>query len=279
MKHSFEGKVAFVTGAASGIGLAIAKALLAAGAKVMLCDISADALEVATSDLPKETQFDLVVADVSQKDDLRAAAKRLEARFGRLDLLFNNAGVGGAHAYGKWKDEHWNWVLGVNLMGAIYGVEVFAPLIEAHGEGGHIVNTASMAGLTASTNFQYLVSKHAVVGFSEGLRLNMAPLGIGVSVLCPGFVSTKINHSEAYLPKRFAGSFSNPVDAVHSLSEEEFAYFEERNAAGLSTEYVAGLTLEAVANNWFWIFTETEFEAYIDERHAEIKAAFRRIRD
>ena len=279
MTYEFEGKVAFVTGAASGIGLAITKALLAKGTKVMLCDMSPDALEAATRDLPEGTEFDSVVADVSQKADLQAAAERLQSVFGRLDLLFNNAGVGGAHAYGKWKDEHWDWVLGVNLMGAIYGVEVFAPLIEAHGVGGHIVNTASMAGLTASTNFQYLVSKHAVVGFSEGLRLNMAPLGIGVSVLCPGFVKTKINHSEAYLPERFAGSFSNPVEAVHSLSDEEFAYFEERNATGLPSEYVARLTLDAIANNWFWVFTETEFEASIDERYAEIKAAFTRIRN
>lgn len=276
--EDFSGKVAFVTGAASGIGLAIARDLLDAGASVMLCDISRDSLDAALATLDTDFNFDGVVADVSVKEELQSAAAATVARFSRVDILVNNAGVGCGHGYGQWQDEHWEWTLGVNLLGAIYGVEIFAPLIEAHGDGGHIVNTASMAGLAANTNFPYLVSKHAVVGFSEGLRLAMMPLGIGVSVLCPGFVRTEINHSERCLPERFAEAFPDPVSAVHSLSEEEFEHFEIRNEEGLDPQYVASLVRKGIENNWFWIFTETEAESAVDARFAEIKAAFDRIR-
>jgi len=144
------GKTAFVTGAASGIGLGIATALAQAGAKVMLCDIEAEALSRATDNL-KTTNADVdsVKSDVSLKAELKAAADATVARFGKVHILINNAGVGGA-PYGFWTDGGWEWTIGVNLMAVVWGIEIFGPLIEQHGEGGHIVSTASIAGLFLS---------------------------------------------------------------------------------------------------------------------------------
>src|SRR5215468_10794754 len=142
------GRTAFVTSAASGIGLGIATALSQAGVKVMLCDIEEEALAKAVAAL-KLTNADVdgVRADVSLKAELQVAADATVARYGRVHILVNNAGVGGGGPYRQWTDASWNWVLGVNLMSVIWGIEIFGPLIEAHGEGGQIVSTASIAGL------------------------------------------------------------------------------------------------------------------------------------
>src|ERR1700745_1510084 len=199
------GRTAFVTGAASGIGLGIATALSQAGVKVMLCDIEEEALAKAISGL-KLTNADVdgVRADVSLKAELQAAADATVARYGRVHILVNNAGVGGGGGYGRWTDASWNWVLGVNLMSVIWGIEIFGHLIEAHGEGGQIVSTASIAGLISGANPSYNVTKYGVVALSEGLRMTLAPRAIGVSVLCPGIVRTQIMNSRRNAPKRFA---------------------------------------------------------------------------
>ncbi len=195
------GKTAFVTGAASGIGLGIATALAQAGVKVMLCDIEDAALVKAVADL-KLTNADVdgVRADVSLKAELQAAAEATIARYGKVHILVNNAGVGGGGSYGRWTDASWDWTIGVNLMSVVWGIEIFGPLIEAHGEGGQIVSTASIAGLIAGAGPAYNVTKYGVVALSEGLRVRLAPLGIGVSVLCPGFIRTKIMNSRAECP-------------------------------------------------------------------------------
>src|SRR5689334_3342026 len=150
------GKTAFVTGAASGIGLGIATALSQAGVKVMLCDIEDAALVRAVADL-KLTNADVdgVRADVSLKADLQAAAEATIARYGKVHIMVNNAGVGGGGSYRRWTDASWNWTLGVNLMSVVWGVEIFGPLIEGHGEGGQIVSTASIAGLIAGAGPAY----------------------------------------------------------------------------------------------------------------------------
>lgn len=200
------GQTAFVTGAASGIGLGIATALSQAGVKVMLCDIEQEALKKAVADLKTRTNVDVdcVNADVSLKGELQAAADATVARYGRIHILVNNAGVGGGGTYGEWTDAGWNWVLGVNLMSVIWGFEIFGPLIEAHGEGGHVVSTASVAGLIAGPSLAYDVSKYGVVALSEGMRNVLAPRKIGVSVLCPGVIRTQIMNSRRNVPQRFA---------------------------------------------------------------------------
>jgi len=179
------GKTAFVTGAASGIGLGIAGGFAQAGVKVMLCDIEEAALAKAVEGL-KRTNADVdgVKADVSLKSELEAAAEATIARYGKVHILVNNAGVGGDGPYGAWTEAGWNWTLGVNLMAVIWGIEIFGPLIEQHGEGGHIVSTASIAGLISGGGIiPYTASKYGVVALSEGLRGELAPRGIGVGAL------------------------------------------------------------------------------------------------
>ena len=272
-----DGKVAIVTGAGSGIGLGIAQALAAAGVKVMLCDIEQAALDKAVAGLAA-TNADVagVRADVSLKAELQAAADKTIARFGKIHILINNAGVVGGGGYGEWTEASWQWALGVNLMSVVWGVEIFGPLIEAHCEGGQIVSTASVAGLIPPATPSYTVTKYGVVGFSEGLRMALAPRGIGVSVLCPGWIRTQIMDSNRNLPGRFG--------VIETLVEDqggsEFAQMA-RGAVehGIDPRYVGELVREGIEEDWDYIFTDTEFESAIVERFANIKAGFDRIRD
>lgn len=273
------GKVAFVTGAASGIGLGISTALAQAGVKVMMCDIEKDALDGAISGL-KQTNADVdgVIADVSLKDQLQAAADATMERFGRVDILVNNAGVGGGGRYGEWTDAGWEWTIGVNLMSVIWGIEIFGPLIEAHGDGGQIVSTASIAGFLPVTNPPYNVTKFGVVALSEGLRTELEPRGIGVSVLCPGFIRTKILESARNVPDRFAGARDTTGEDAN-LDNSEFAEMARQAIAhGIDPLYVGELVREGIEGNWPYIFTDNEFEPAIMERFANVKAGFDRIR-
>jgi NAD(P)-dependent dehydrogenase (short-subunit alcohol dehydrogenase family) len=271
------GKTAFVTGAASGIGLGIATALSQAGVKVMLCDIEEAALAKAIADLKlTNADVDTVRADVSIKAELQAAADATVARYGEIHILVNNAGVGGGGGYGQWTDASWSWTLGVNLMSVIWGIEIFGPLIEAHGEGGHIVSTASIAGLIAGATPAYNVTKYGVVALSEGLRVTLAPRGIGVSVLCPGFIRTQIANSRRNLPQRFAGAVERaPTEGPVA---ELIKAMSERVAKGIDPLYVGELVREGIEGDWPYIFTDNEFEPLIDARFAAIKQGFDRIR-
>jgi NAD(P)-dependent dehydrogenase (short-subunit alcohol dehydrogenase family) len=208
------GKTAFVTGAASGIGLGIATALSQAGVKVMLCDIEDATLVKAVADL-KLTNADVdgVKADVSLKAELQAAADATIARYGRVHILVNNAGVGGGRSYGRWTDASWNWTLGVNLMSVVWGVEVFGPLIEAHGEGGQIVSTASIAGLIAGAGPAYSVTKYGVVALSDGLeRCSRGRL----SRLKPSY--ELIEQVFVYVQRRGFPRFTLPEDLLGALN-------------------------------------------------------------
>ena len=235
------GWTAFVTGAGSGIGLGIATALSQAGAKVMLCDIEEEALAKAVEGLKTRTNADVdgVRADVSLKEELQAAADATVARYGKIHILVNNAGVGGGGSYGEWTDAGWNWTLGVNLMSVVWGIEIFGPLIEAHGEGGQIVSTASVAGLISGGNPIYAVSKYGVVALSEGLRTVLAPRGIGVSVLCPGVIRTQIMNSRRNVPQRFAGAVGTPP--AEGPRAELVKAFQERINNGIDPLYVGEL--------------------------------------
>jgi NAD(P)-dependent dehydrogenase (short-subunit alcohol dehydrogenase family) len=273
------GKVAFVTGAASGIGLGIATALARAGVKVMLCDIDRDALDKALEGL-KRTNADVdgVVADVSLKAQLQKAADATIARYGKMHILVNNAGVGGGGPYGMWTDDAWRWTLDVNLWAVIWGVEIFGPLIEKHGEGGQIVSTASIAGLLSGSSPPYNVSKYGVVALSEGLRQDLAPRGIGVSVLCPGFIRTDIMNSARHVPERFADA-RPPAPPTEGPGAERAAMVRQRITGGIDPFYVGELVREGIEGDWPYIFTDAEFEPFIEARFAAIKAGFDRIRD
>jgi NAD(P)-dependent dehydrogenase (short-subunit alcohol dehydrogenase family) len=272
------GKTAFVTGAASGIGLGVASSLAQAGVKVMLCDIEQGALDAAVARL-KATNADVdgVVADVSLKTELQAAADATLARYGEVHILHNNAGVVGGGVYGGWTDASWSWTIAVNLMAVVWGVEIFAPLIERHGGGGHIVNTASMAGLLSGSSNAYNVTKYGVVALSEGLRLELAPRGIGVSVLCPGFIRTQIIDSARNRPERFAEAPAPPPPAQPGAATW-LGNVRDRVAGGIDPLYVGDLVREAIEGDWPYIFTDNEFEPAVEARFANIKAGFDRIR-
>ena len=271
------GKTAFVTGAASGIGLGIATAFAQAGAKVMLCDIEEEALSAALEQLRlTNVDVDGVKADVSVKAELAAAAQATIARYGKVHILVNNAGVGGGGPYGAWTEAAWNWTMGVNLMATIWGIEIFGPLIEQHGEGGHIVSTASIAGLISGSSIAYNVSKYGVVALSEGLRRELAPRGIGVSVLCPGFIRTQILNSRRNLPKRFEGAV-RPMPTSGPIAEQ-VNMIRERVSQGIDPLYVGELVREGVEKDWPYIFTDLEFEPLVEARFAAIKQGFDNIR-
>ena len=271
------GKTAFVTGAASGIGFGIASALAQAGVKVMLCDIEEAPLAAALEKL-KSTNADVegVRGDVSLKGELAKAAEATLVRYGKVHILVNNAGVGGSGPYGMWSDAAWDWTLGVNLRAVVWGIEIFGPLIERHGEGGHIVSTASIAGLVSNGSVAYNVSKYGVVALSEGLRPELAPRGIGVSVLCPGFIRTQIVDSSRNLPERFAGKLS-PAPSAGPVAER-IKFIRDRVAQGIDPLYVGELVREGIENDWPYIFTDNELEPFIEARFAEIRQGFDKIR-
>jgi NAD(P)-dependent dehydrogenase (short-subunit alcohol dehydrogenase family) len=278
------GKIAFVTGAASGIGLGIASALAQAGVKVMLCDIEEAPLAAAIEALRlTNADVDSVRADVSLKAELQSAAEATIARYGKVHILVNNAGVGGGGVYGAWTDAAWDWTLGVNLMGVIWGIEIFGPLMEQHGEGGQIVSTASIAGLLSLGSSQYNVSKYGVVGLSEGLRVALAPRGIGVSVLCPGFIRTNIIDSRRNLPERFDRGVGTKLPEWPAGRLDQLKQIHDqisgRISQGIDPAYVGELVREGIEGDWPYIFTDLEFESLIEARFATIKQGFDRIRD
>src|ERR1700676_2999809 len=206
------GKTAFVTGGASGIGLGLGRAFAEAGMKVMLADIEADALAAAVKSLENvRPGVRGVICDVADPSSVERAAQATFAAFGNVHVVCNNAGVAAGGGIDHISLDNWRWVIDVNLMGVLHGIRSFLPHIRAHGEGGHIVNTASMAGMQGGLGFSpYSVSKFAVVSMSEGLHTQLKPHGIGVSVLCPSYVRTKIGESGRNRPERYGAS--QPVD-------------------------------------------------------------------
>src|ERR1700723_2719995 len=199
------GKTAFVTGGASGIGFALGRSFAEAGMKVMLADIETDALAIAVNSLRDFAPgVRGITCDVADPVSVEHAAEATYEAFGNVHVVCNNAGVGGGSGIDNISLTTWRWVLDVNVMGVLHGIHTFLPHIRAHGEGGHIVNTASMAGMNSGLGFSpYSASKFAVVNMSEGLAMQIRPLGIGVTVVCPGFVRTRIWESGRNRPGRY----------------------------------------------------------------------------
>lgn len=269
--RDLQGKTAFVTGGASGIGFSMAKAFGAAGMNVMLADINEDDLGVAVAEL-NERQIKAVGVrcDVAERKSLEQAAEETVARFGKVHVVCNNAGVGAGGPIGTLKPGDWDWTIAVNLMGVVYGTEAFLPHIRAHGEGGHFVNTASMAGMISIPGMEpYTASKYAVVGMSEGWAGQLAPENIGVSVLCPGFVRTRIHESGRARQEQFG-----PAADVRDAERAEAA--KQLVLGGIDPERVGARVLEAVQANELYIFTHPDMAPLFEERARKIMAAFER---
>ena len=268
------GRAAFVTGGASGIGFALGRRLAEAGMKVMLADIEVDALKAAVESL-RDVGPDVrgVTCDVTDPVSVEMAAKASYDAFGNIHVVCNNAGVGGGSGIDDISLENWRWVLDVNLMGVLHGIRTFLPHIRAHGEGGHIVNTASMAGLNSGMGFSaYSASKFAVVNMSEGLAARIKPLGIGVTVLCPGFVRTRITESGRNRPARYGPSQKpDPASSAGTL----VAQIAEMVRSGLDPDDVAAQVLTAIRENELYVFThyDADWRGELEARFAGILAA------
>jgi NADP-dependent 3-hydroxy acid dehydrogenase YdfG len=268
--REFAGRTAFVTGAASGLGLAMADALAAEGMRIVATDVDGDALAAAAERLEQRNVPVLPLElDVTDREAFADAGRRAVEHFGGVHVLCNNAGVyrGGsldAVTYGDW-----DWVLGVNVGGVVNGLQSILPRIRATGEGGHVVNTASMAGLVGSSGMGvYNASKFAVVGLSEALRADLAGQGIGVSVLCPGMVRTGILESERTRPAGLADAASDGAAAAQ-LSLMQLAM-----QTGIEPGEVGRLVVEGIREERFWLLTHPEMREMVAQRDAELLGAF-----
>ena len=263
--RDFGGRVAVVTGGASGIGRALAERFAAEGMQVVIADVEAGALEKTATELGVVG----IQTDVSSADSVSALADGVMARFGRVDVVCNNAGVGGG---GQMKDQtlnDWKWVLGVNLWGVVHGIHFFLPHLLANPDGGHIVNTASMAGLVAWPGIgPYNASKYAVVGLSETLaaELDAESAHVKVSVLCPGWVRTNILDSQRNRP----AELRNPTRARADARQRNDETREIFATVALDPAAVAGMVFDAVRENRFWVITHPEMLDPVRERARNI---------
>ena len=267
------GKTALVTGGASGIGLGMARAFIAAGLRVAIADINDNALEVAETALPGLGKA--VKLDVTRATEWEYAVEAVEAALGPVDILCNNAGVGqGRFADGRdtsvaeMPEALWRMVLEINATGTFLGARTMAPRMIARGQGGHIVNTASTGGLMAPGGIAaYCASKYAVVGLSESMRAELAPAGIGVSVLCPGGVRSNLFASSVAIRAKTPDAF----DGLATLGTDALRIEQEQR---MDPVRVGEMVLRAIAVNAMYIIPHPEYLGHIEERHAALVAAF-----
>ncbi|MGH8137289.1 MAG: SDR family NAD(P)-dependent oxidoreductase [Steroidobacteraceae bacterium] len=260
------GKVAFITGGASGVGFGMAKVFSAAGMKVVIADIRQDHIDTAMKHLTG-AQVHPIRLDVTDRTAMMHAADEVERVFGKVHVVCNNAGINLFNDIGSATYDDWDWIMGVNLGGVINGVQTFVPRIKAHGEGGHVVNTASMASFIVGAGAGiYTASKFAVRGVTEALRWSLLPHGIGVSVLCPGLVKSAIFASEKIRP---------PHLSVHATatSPEFLSRLEQIHQVGMEPEEIGEKVLRAVRRNDFYIFPNPEFRQELQAVFAEALAA------
>ena len=262
------GKTAFVTGGASGIGLEIGRMLMEQGANVMLADMVPDRLKAAKAELGN---VETVLCDVADICSVRAAAKTCIDTFGKVHIVVNNAGVSLGHTPGETPVEDWQWLVDINLMGVIHGIETFTPLMRSHGEGGYFVNTASMSGHLATKQLgAYTATKFAVVGLSESLRMDLEEHNIGVSVLCPGWVKTDINKAHEGRPSGMEDD-DEPSATMQLVTEAV--------DNGLSPRSVAEWTVECMQAGRFYIFTHPSMRRWVQKRAAMVDADYAAIED
>ena len=265
--REFAGRTAFITGGASGIGLGMAQAFLARGMKVVIGDLLQAHLDEARGLLGSSNRLHCIRLDVSDREAMHQAARETTKVFGNVHVLCNNVGVSQRNGIDEASYADWDYVLNVNLGGTVAGLVEFLPDMKAHGEGGHVVNTSSMAGMIPVPSFAgiYATSKFAVRGMSDALRLALAPYGIGVSVLCPGLVRTRA---------MTAG------DLYRGEHEQAHPGIELRDTVdgGMDPAEVGELVMKAIEENRPYIFPHGEFvpevKAYFDEMLAAFPTEF-----
>lgn len=257
---TFHGRVAFVTGAASGIGYGLVQNFLGLGMKVVLVDFNPEYLDEARVALSGRDDVLLVRADVGDRDQVRDAAQQAIRAFGRIHVLCNNAGVGGGGNAEDTDFDAWDRALRINLGGVVNGTKIVVPLILSHGEGGHVVNTSSMAGivpLPLPGLGAYQTAKFAVRGFTESLRMSLAPRGIGVSCLFPGGARTRIIEANA-------------------ADENGRKAAREMTAPWMDPMELGARVVEGIRNNAPYILTHLEFREEVREMYELLDAAFPR---
>jgi len=273
MISDFKGKTAVITGAGSGFGLALARISASLGMQLVLIDVQQDTLDAANDELQsagaQTLAFRLNVSDAVQ---MEAMAHSVKAQWGAPHLLFNNAGVGSGGLIWENSTQDWEWVLGVNVMGVVHGVRLFTPMmLEAAAQDaawqGHIVNTASMAGLLNPPNMGvYNVSKHAVVSLSETLYqdLRLVTGQIGASVLCPYFVDTGISQSFRNRPPGMDGKPTRSQQVQHAMISKAVS------SGKVSAAEVAHLVFDAVARNQFYIYSHPKAIGAVQTRLEDV---------
>ncbi len=268
-----DGRTAFVTGGASGLGLAMAQAFVREGMKVMIADIDQGAVERAVEALGGGgAGVAGTTCDVADRSSVEAAARKTIEAFGKVHVVCNNAGVGVVGPIGTIAARDWDWIFDVNLKGVIHGVEVFLPLIESHGEGGHFVNTGSMSSLVVRPGREpYAATKFAILALSEGWAMQLEPRGIGVSVLCPGYVRTRIGESGRARQDRYGGPSSAPqVEQAGGRAQGDLM------AGAMPAEPVGERVVEAIKANELYVITHPEMKPVVAARFGRILRAFDR---
>ena len=272
--QELNGKVAVVTGAASGIGLALTEVFTSRGMKVVMADIEAAALEREAERLTRANlEVAPVLVDTSSYDSVERLANAAESRFGHVHVLCNNAGVSDSGGKPIWAQSQndWDWVMGVNFWGVVNGLRAFVPRMIAHGEEGHVVNTASIAGLITGPGSIYGVSKHAVVRLSEGLAFDLkaAQAKIGVTCLCPGIIATNIILSARNRPADLPPDPAVNEEARRAAIANQHARFQSH---GLSPRDVAEMVAQAILSDQFYIVTPANHMEAVKRRFEDIIA-------
>jgi len=265
--QELEGKVAFITGGGSGVAFGQARVFAEeAGMKVVIADIRQDHLDQAMEHFRgRSAAVHAIRLDITDRDAYARAADEAEKVFGPVQLLLNTAGVSqfGPVEKATWDD--WDWQLDVNVKGVINGVQTFLPRMIAHGQGGHIVNTASMSAFVAlPTTAIYCTTKYAVRGLSESLRIELDKYGIGVSCLCPGGVNTNIHESVVSRPDRYAQT------GYYGRDPEMFARLKAVIQDGFDPVDLGRVVMEAVRRNDFWILPYPEFVPLMEKKNQEV---------
>ncbi len=271
--QDLEGKTAVITGAASGIGLALAERAASARMNVVLADIEEQALEAAVKKIEeRQVRAIGVPANIMVEEAVQDLAERAIGEFGKVHLLCNNAGVASAAAVGKgvWElpDQEWDWVMGVNFYGVLYGLRAFIPHMLDHGEASYIVNTASLAGVLPGGG-TYGVSKHGVLALTEGLQRDFDERGANIraAVLCPGFVNTNIGAAERNRPEGLAGEgVSQEAQAMMA------AVMNDMLSRGKDPADIADTVFDAMAAGSFYILPHPAWDDMVHDRVEQILA-------